>query len=158
MPSAVSNAFLKQHMRLKADHYNSFNSNVHNRVGFHCVTFSCFNASSALCLYASFGHCITSLFFRASHNECYMCLRQHVNIYFFQVNIMLFYGFRFVNYNNSKFLPNPSVVIIIFALLHHFIYWCKHISWTFLSVALHLAFLIVNQHFLKILIICRLHI
>ncbi len=61
---------------------------------------------------------------------------------------MLFYGFRFVNYNNSKFLPNPSVVIIIFALLHHFI-CCKHISWTFLSVALHLAFLIVNLHFLK---------
>ncbi len=39
---------------------------------------------------------------------------------------MLFYGFRFVNYNNSKFLPNPSVVIIIFALLHHFI--CANIS------------------------------
>ncbi len=61
---------------------------------------------------------------------------------------MLFYGFRF-NYNNSKFVPNPSAVIIIFALLHHFIYCCKHISWTFWSVALHLAFLIVNLHFLE---------
>ncbi len=31
-----------------------------------------FNESSALCLYTSFGHCITSLFFRVSHNECYV--------------------------------------------------------------------------------------